>query len=136
VSTPSNTTIFDIESTQSEQSESTQKDVTEQIMKLRSAMKDLQLQVAPDILKSEAGSVEGRARDNAPMEDMAARARVESVKSPDQIYEEVVLDEINDELLKSAQKCDGDVVVMLMRQERLKSFERLWRQANLDYYQT
>jgi hypothetical protein len=136
VSTPSNTTIFDIESTQSEQSESTQKDVTEQIMKLRSAMKDLQLQVAPDILKSEAGPVEGRARDNAPMEDMAARARVESVKSPDQIYEEVVLDEINDELLKSAQKCDGDVVVMLMRQERLKSFERLWRQANLDYYQT
>lgn len=25
---------------------------------------------------------------------------------------------------------------MLIRQERLKSFEKMWRQANLDYYQT
>jgi hypothetical protein len=48
----------------------------------------------------------------------------------------VVIDEINEELLKSAQKCEGDVVVMLMRQERLKSFESMWRNANLDYYQT
>lgn len=47
----------------------------------------------------------------------------QSVKTPDQIYDEVVIDEINEELLKSAQKCDADVVVMLMRQERLKSFE-------------
>ena len=46
------------------------------------------------------------------------------------------MDEINDELLKSAQKCDGDIVVMLLRQERLNSFSKLWRQANLDYYQT
>lgn len=48
----------------------------------------------------------------------------------------MVVDEINEELLKSAQKCDGDVVVMLVRQERLKSFEKMWKQANLDYYQT
>jgi len=71
-----------------------------------------------------------------PMEDVATRARVEAGKSADTIYEEVIIDEINVELLKSAQKCDGDVVVMLIRQERLKSFEKLWRQANLDYYQT
>jgi hypothetical protein len=58
------------------------------------------------------------------------------VKSPDTIYQEVVIDEINEELLKSAQKCEGDVVVMLVRQERLKSFEAMWRNANLDYYQT
>ena len=58
------------------------------------------------------------------------------MKTADQIYEEVVLDEINEELLKSAQKCDGDVVVMLLRRERLGSFAKLWRQANLDYYQT
>ena len=25
---------------------------------------------------------------------------------------------------------------MLMRMERLRSFDKLWRQANLDYYQT
>jgi len=39
----------------------------------------------------------------------------------------VVVDEINEELLKSAQKCDGDVVVMLLRRERLSSFANLWR---------
>jgi hypothetical protein len=56
------------------------------------------------------------------------------LKTPDTIYQEVVIDEINEELLKSAQKCEGDVVVMLMRQERIKSFEAMWRSANLDFY--
>ena len=47
-----------------------------------------------------------------------------------------MIDEINEELLKSAQKCEGSVVVLLLRQERLKSFEKLWKEVNLDYYQT
>ncbi|TNV80913.1 hypothetical protein FGO68_gene11472 [Halteria grandinella] len=136
-----NPSIFDLDSTQSDQNESVQKDVTEQILKLRSAMRDIQNQVVEQIMpeKKEEPRVQKAAKEGdnlTPMEDIAARARVEAVKSADQIYEEVVIDEINEELLKSAQKCDGDVVVMLIRQERLKSFEKLWRQANLDYYQT
>jgi len=38
-----------------------------------------------------------------------------------------VIDEINEELLKNVQKCEGSLVVMLMRKERLASFEKLWR---------
>ena len=41
-----------------------------------------------------------------------------------------------EELLKSAQKCEGDVIVMLVRQERLKGFSEMWRRAHLDFYQT
>jgi hypothetical protein len=48
------------------------------------------------------------------LSDLSTALR-ESVKTPDTIYQEVVIDEINEELLKSAQKCEGDVVVMLMR---------------------
>lgn len=68
------------------------------------------------------------------MDSVSITARREALKNADTIYEEVVIDEINEELLKSAQKCEGDVVVMLMRKERFKSFEKLWKQANLDYY--
>jgi hypothetical protein len=46
------------------------------------------------------------------------------------------MDEVNEELLKSAQKCEGDVIVMLVRQERLKGFSEMWRRAHLDFYQT
>jgi hypothetical protein len=34
------------------------------------------------------------------------------------------------------QKAEGQVVVMLVRMERLKSFSKLWRSANLDFYNT
>ena len=63
-------------------------------------------------------------------------ARVEALKSAEDIYQQIVIDEVNEELLKSAQKCEGDVIVMLVRQERLKGFSQMWRGANLDYYQT
>ena len=63
-------------------------------------------------------------------------ARVEALKSAEDIYQQIVIDEVNEELLKSAQKCEGDVIVMLVRQERLKGFSELWRGAHLDYYQT
>ncbi|CDW84757.1 UNKNOWN [Stylonychia lemnae] len=63
-------------------------------------------------------------------------ATKEAEKTRAQIYDEIVIDEINEELLKSVQKCEGNLVVMLVRKERLASFERLWKQANLDYYQT
>ena len=33
-------------------------------------------------------------------------------------------------------KQDGELVVVLVRQERLKKFSEVWRQANLDYYNT
>ena len=65
-----------------------------------------------------------------------AAAKKESKRSVDDIYSEVVIDEVNNELLKAIQKADGDTVMVLLRQERLGSFEKLWRQTNLDYYQT
>ena len=61
---------------------------------------------------------------------------MEALKSAEDVYEQIVLDEVNEELLKSAQKCEGEVIVMLMRQERLKGFSQMWQGANLDYYQT
>ena len=33
-------------------------------------------------------------------------------------------------------KQDGEIVVVLVRQERLKKFSEVWRQANLEYYNT
>lgn len=52
------------------------------------------------------------------------------------IYDEVFIDEINQELLNSVMRQQGEVVVVLMRQERLKKFTDVWRAANLDYYNT
>ena len=33
-------------------------------------------------------------------------------------------------------KQEGEIIVVLMRQERLKGFSDVWRQANLDFYNT
>lgn len=46
------------------------------------------------------------------------------------------MDEINQQLLTQVQKADGDTVMMLIRQERLKSFQNLWIQTNHDFYQS
>jgi len=49
-------------------------------------------------------------------------ASKESKRTPVDVYNEVVFDEVNDELMKSVQKASGETIVMLIRQERLKSF--------------
>jgi hypothetical protein len=54
----------------------------------------------------------------------------------DQIYDQVIIDEINESLMKSVQQNDAPVVAMLLRDERVPSFIKLWRETNLDYYQT
>lgn len=38
--------------------------------------------------------------------------------------------------MKKVQEADGQTIVMLMRQERIKSFEKLWKNVNVDFYQT
>jgi len=63
-------------------------------------------------------------------------AKREASKTEDDIYEEVFMDEVNQEILKNVLKQDGEIIVVLMRQERLKKFSEVWRQANLDYYKT
>ena len=63
-------------------------------------------------------------------------ASKEAKRTQSDIYNEVVIDEVNQKLLKSVQKADGEVIVLLLRQERLKSFADLWRATNLDFYQT
>ena len=62
--------------------------------------------------------------------------RRESAKSEEDIYQEVFIDEVNEELLRNVQKCEGEVIVLLARQERLKSFANIWKTANLDFYNT
>ena len=49
-------------------------------------------------------------------------ASKESKRTPIDVYNEVVFDEVNDELMKSVQKASGDTIIMLIRQERLRSF--------------
>jgi len=49
-------------------------------------------------------------------------ASKESKRTPVDVYNEVVFDEVNDELMKSVQKASGDTIIMLIRQERLRSF--------------
>ena len=68
--------------------------------------------------------------------EITETAKRESVKTQSDIYQEVFIDEINGQLLNSVLKTEGDTIVLLMRQERLKSFIDLWRNANLDYYNT
>jgi hypothetical protein len=46
----------------------------------------------------------------------------------------VVIDEVNSKLLKSVQKADGEIIVLLLRQERLQSFAELWKKTNMDFY--
>ena len=46
------------------------------------------------------------------------------------------MDEVNAELMKKVQKADGDIIVMLIRKERMESFHKLWVDTNRDYYQT
>lgn len=63
-------------------------------------------------------------------------AQREALKTENDVYEEVFIDEVNQEILKNVIKQDGEVIVVLMRQERLKKFAEVWRQANLDFYNT
>ena len=65
---------------------------------------------------------------------MTEVAKREAQKTEYDIYDEVFIDEINQELLKNISKCEGQLVVVLVRQERLKKFADLWKQANLDFY--
>ena len=41
---------------------------------------------------------------------------------------------MNEELIKKVQKADAENIVVLLRQERLKSFEQLWINTNMDFY--
>ena len=66
--------------------------------------------------------------------EMTEVAKREAQKTEYDIYDEVFIDEINQELLKNISKCEGQLVVVLVRQERLKKFADLWKQANLDFY--
>lgn len=69
-------------------------------------------------------------------QEVLEAAKREASKTEDDIYEEVFIDEVNQEILNSVLKQEGEIIVVLMRQERLKRFSELWRQANLDYYKT
>lgn len=58
----------------------------------------------------------------------------EDRKTDEQIYQEVVIDEINSVILKNIQKCEGSVINVLMKNERISSFQKLWKNTYDDYY--
>lgn len=58
----------------------------------------------------------------------------EDRKTDEQIYQEVVIDEINNVILKNIQKCEGSVINVLMKNERISSFQKLWKNTYDDYY--
>ena len=68
--------------------------------------------------------------------EISEAAKKQSQLTEDDVYEEVFIDEVNQELLKNVMTAEGDTVVLLVRQERLKKFTDVWRQANLEYYNT
>ena len=51
----------------------------------------------------------------------------EAQKTEYDLYNEVFIDEVNQELLKNIHKCEGEIVVLLVRQERLKKFAEVWK---------
>jgi predicted RNA-binding protein with PUA domain len=57
-------------------------------------------------------------------------------RSVSNIYQQVIIDEINEKLMNSVQQTDAPVVILLLREERQKSFGEMWRTANLDFYNT
>ena len=59
--------------------------------------------------------------------EMTEVAKREAQKTEYDIYDEVFIDEINQELLKNISKCEGQLIVVLVRQERLKKFADLWK---------
>ena len=73
---------------------------------------------------------------NAFSAEVRQTAEKESAKTENDIYEEVFIDEVNQQLLSNVLKQEGEIIVVLLRQERLKKFSDVWRHANLDYYNT
>ena len=59
--------------------------------------------------------------------EMTEVAKREAQKTEYDLYNEVFIDEVNQELLKNVQKCEGEIIVLLLRQERMKKFADLWK---------
>ena len=55
-------------------------------------------------------------------------------KTHEQIYQEIFIDEINQELLKNINKCEGKIVDVLVNKERVSSFEKLWKNTYEEHY--
>lgn len=55
-------------------------------------------------------------------------------KTKEQIHQEVFIEEINQELIKNINKCEGCVVNVLMKNERISSFEKLWMHTFEEHY--
>ena len=55
-------------------------------------------------------------------------------KTHEQIFQEIFIDEINEELLKNINKWEGNIVDVVMNKERVPSFERLWKNTFEEHY--
>ncbi|CAI2365335.1 unnamed protein product [Moneuplotes crassus] len=56
-------------------------------------------------------------------------------KTDEQIYQEVIIDEINQVMLKNIAKADGNIIAVIMKNERIPSFMKLWKGAYDEFYQ-
>lgn len=56
-------------------------------------------------------------------------------KSVEEIYQQVVVDEINEEIYNNVEKSKGDLCVLVLDNERLLSFSKLWKGMNPLFYE-
>lgn len=59
----------------------------------------------------------------------------DDMKTDDQIYQEIIIDEINNVLLKNIAKAEGNIVSVIMKNERIPAFQSLWKGVYDEFYQ-
>jgi len=105
-------TIFDLDEEQATDASEGKIGLESSVEKLKQAIKKV---------KEEKRSADDPQNEKL-LKEIDELASKESKRTPVDVYNEVVFDEVNDELMKSVQKASGETIVMLIRQERLKSF--------------
>lgn len=87
-----------------------------------------------DIKKILTATEEDEEEDNFDFAKVKQSSITKEKKSDDQIYQEVFIDEINAEMIKNINKCEGTIINVLLKEERLSSFEKLWENTFEDHY--
>jgi hypothetical protein len=106
-----------------EQSEKKAKE-TKNMQKLENILKEVYEEQEID----EKGRLKSRIKTNISL------SKQSHLKTVDNVYDQVIIDEVNEELMKSVQKQTAPVVVLLLRNERIPAFKTMWEKTNFDYY--
>lgn len=55
-------------------------------------------------------------------------------KTKEEIYQEVYIDEINQELIKNINKWEGNIINLIIQKERVSAFETMWKNTFEEHY--